>query len=82
MSFVCAADVGLPGHGWGCKRRGGVSTCAGSRADSGLSPQGWVLTQLLCLFLALLETRGISWGSEAVAVQQESAIVGFGRVTP
>lgn len=41
-----------------------------------------MLTQLLCLFLALLETRGISWGSEAVAVQQESAIVGFGRVTP
>lgn len=46
--------------------RGGVSTCAPSRADSGLSPQGWVLTQLLCLFLASLKTRGVSWGSEAV----------------
>lgn len=41
-----------------------------------------MLTQLLCLFLASLETRGISWGSGAVAGQQESALLGLGRVTP
>lgn len=56
-----------------------MSTGAGSGADSGLSPQGCLLTQLLCLFLASLQTRGISWGSEAVAVQQESALLGFGE---
>lgn len=49
----------------------GVSASARSRADSGLSAQGWALTQLLCLLLASLKTRGISWGSWAIAVQEE-----------
>lgn len=45
--------------------------CASSRADSGLSPHGWELTQLLCpfffFFLVSLRAGGISWGPSAAA---------------
>ena len=54
-----------------------MPACARSRADSRLSPQGWVLTQLLCLSLASPKTRGISWGSEAAVLQQERVVSWF-----
>lgn len=60
----------------------GVLSCVGSscsRADSGLPPHSWELTQLLCLLLALLKARGISWGRRLQCYSEWRVIVG--RVT-
>lgn len=36
--------------------------CASSRADSGLSPHGWELTQLLCPFFFFFFCFSEGWG--------------------
>lgn len=62
----------------------GVLSCVGSscsRADSGLPPHSWELTQLLYLLLALLKARGISWGWRLQCYNRSEWRVIAGRVT-